>query len=107
MESLVNEDTNLIHDNIPTVLTFLFKNYGVVQSEEVKQQKTDIQTMTFQPSDPMVLIYNPIKKLRKLATAASIEYTEAQIIDIGLTVIRNTRDFKTALGEWDAKPINN
>ena len=33
---------------------------------------------------------------------SDIEYTEKQLLDIGLTVIRNTRDFEKALGEWEA-----
>ena len=60
--------------------------------------------MTFQPSDPMVLIYNPIEKLKKLATAANIKCTEEQVINIGMKVIQNAQDFEKALGEWDSKP---
>ena len=36
LESIVDEDTQLIQDDIPTVLQFLFIAYGKVPSEEVK-----------------------------------------------------------------------
>ena len=55
----------------------------------------------------MILLFNPIKKLRKMGISAKIEYTNAQILDIGLTVIRNTRDFERALGDWEAIPNRN
>ena len=102
LESLVNEDTQLIDADIPTVLTYLFDNYGKVPSEEVKQKETEIRTMQFNPADPMILLFNPIEKLAKMGISAEIEYTEKQLLDIGLTVIRNTRDFEKALGEWEA-----
>ena len=58
----------------------------------------------FVPSDPMVTIYRPIEQLRKLAEIAKIPYTETQIIDFGIQLIKNTKDFETALGEWNRRP---
>ena len=104
LESMVNEDTQLIDEDIPTVLLYLFDTYGKIPSEEVKQKEAEIRTMTYHPADPMILLFNPIEKLKKMATAAEIAYTTDQILDIGLTVIRNTRDFERALGDWEAIP---
>ena len=58
--------------------------------------------MTFHPEDPMVLLYNQINKLKTMAESVDISYTEAQLLDMGLTVIQNTRDFEKALGDWEA-----
>ena len=41
--------------------------------------------MTFHPADPMVLLYNRIDKLKTMAKSADISYTEAQLLDMGLT----------------------
>ena len=104
LETLVNEDTQLIQADIPTVLAYLFETYGTVPSAEVKEKENEIRSMTFHPADPMILLYNPIKKLAKMAVAAGIQYTQDQVLDMGLTVIKNTRDFERALGDWEAKP---
>ena len=104
LETLVNDDTQLIQDDIPTVLDYLFDLYGKVPSEEVKQKEAEIRTMAYHPADPMILLYNPIEKLKKMAEAAAIPYTTDQLLDIGLTVIRNTRDFERALGDWEQLP---
>ena len=92
MENLVNEDAGLREDNISTVLKYLFKNYGKAQSEEVKQKEVEVLSITFNPAEPMVLIYRSIEKLQKLAITASIPYTEAQILKFVLTLIRSTKD---------------
>ena len=39
-----------------------------------------------------------------MAETANIAYTKNQILDIGLTVIRNTIDFEKALGDWENLP---
>ena len=96
LKSLVDKDTQLIQDEIPTVLQFLFNAYRKIPSKEV--------TTAFKPADPMIILYNPIEKLRKMVEYSNIAYTENQILDIGLTVIRNTRDFEKALGDWENLP---
>ena len=101
LESLINEDTQLIQEDIPTVLRYLFETHGKVPSEKVKQTEQEIKTMSFHPADPMIILYNPIEKLKKLGEAAGIPYTENQFLDVGLTVIRNTLDFERALSDWE------
>ena len=86
-ESLVNEDTQLIQADIPDVLTYLNDTYGKVPSEEVKHKEAEIRTIQFNPADPMILLFNPIDKLAKVGISAEIEYTEKQLLDIGLKVI--------------------
>ena len=107
LESFIDDDTQLIVNNVPTVLEYLFDTYGKVSSEEVKQKEAEIRTMSFHPADPMILLYNPIEKIKIMAEAAGISYTKAQLLDMGLTVIRNTRDFENALGTWEALPARN
>ena len=104
IDFLKNEDTDLIEDDIPTVLTYLFSDYGKVPTREVKDKEREVLGTSFVPSDPMVTIYRPIEQLRTLAQIAKIPYTESQIVDFGIHLIKNTRDFETALGEWNRKP---
>ena len=98
IEFMVDEDTDLIEDEIPEVLDYLFKHYGKVTSDEVKQLESEVLSLSFNPADPMVAIYRPIEQLQKKATEASIPYSEGQQLEFGLSLIRNTRDFEKALG---------
>ena len=104
IDFLKNENTDLIEDDIPTVLAYLFSDYGKVPTHEVKDKERQVLATSFVPSDPMVTIYRPIEQLRTLAEIAGIPYTESQIVDFGIHLIKNTRDFETALGEWNRKP---
>ena len=100
----MDHNTGLIEEDIPTVLNSLFAIYGKVQSEEVKIKEVEVLNLTFNPDDSMVTMYRHIKELQKLATAASISYSDAQQLEFSLTLIRNTRDFEKALSKWKNSP---
>ena len=104
LEHFVDEDTELSHDDIPDILNYLFDDYGRVPSEEVKEQENEIRQMNFHPADPMIMLCNPIEKLQRLAQAAKMTHSENQLLNLGLTVARNTRDFERALETWEDKP---
>ena len=103
IEPMINEDTGLIEDDLPTVLTYLDTNYGKVLSEEVKQKESEVLSTSFNPADPIVVLFCLIEQLQKLAIAAGIPYSTEQQLEIGLTIIRSTRDFEKSLGEWNNK----
>ena len=71
----MNEETQLIQEDIWTVLTYLFATYGVVPMEEVKEQENEICSMTFHPAYPLIMLYGPIEKLQKLVGADWINDT--------------------------------
>jgi len=62
--------------------------------------------MSWQPTDPMVLLTRPLEQLQKLATQANIPYTDNQILEKGLSLVRVTCDFEYALTQWENKPQN-
>ena len=61
-------------------------------------------TMSWQPTDPMVLLTRPLEQLQKLATQANIPYIDNQILEKVLSLVRATRDFEYALTQWENKP---
>ena len=73
----MDKDTSLVNDKLPTVLEYLFTNYGTIQSEQVKWKEQEQINLTLQPSDPMVILYCPIQQLMKLATSDGITYSKA------------------------------
>ena len=85
-------------------LEYLFYNFGQVSSEEVKEKEMEIMAMDWNPADPIVLITRPLEQLRKLVEQAKVPYTDAQILDKGLSLIKATRDYEYALTLWDEKP---
>ena len=61
LESLVDDYTNLLNSDVPEILTYLFHNYGKVRLEEVAQKEAEVMTMSWQPTDPIVLLTRPLE----------------------------------------------
>ena len=60
---LVDEYANLLNKDIPTILEYLFYNYGKVHSEEVAQKEAKVITMTWQPIDSIVFLTHLLEQL--------------------------------------------
>ena len=73
--------------------------YGKVTAEEVKEKEHKCLNISFNPADPMITIFRPIEQLQKKAIEARIPYSEAQLFEFGLSLIRSTRDFEKGIGE--------
>ena len=99
LDSFVNDTTALLTGNIPVILAHLFQRYGTVRGIDVKNMESTVLQTLFTPSEPLVLIWNPIKKLKKLAIQAHLPYSDTQLIEFALHIISNTHDFEKALGD--------
>ena len=104
IEYMVDDDTGLIEEDIPTVLDYLSTTYGKVTSVEIKEQENEVLNINFSPADPLITLFRPIEQLKKKAEDAGIPYSELQLLEFGLTIIRNTRDYEKAIGEWNSTP---
>ena len=85
-------------------MNYLKYNYRKVGSKEVTQKETEVIAMTWQPQDPMVLLTWPIENLQKLAIQAGLPYSDNQLLEKGLTIICNIRDFEHTLTMWEDLP---
>jgi len=85
--ALVDPYTNLIASDIPDTLDYLFYNFGKVSSEEVLQRESEVMSMTWLASDPIILLTKPLEDLNKLATHAGVPYTPKQILEKALAII--------------------
>ena len=100
---MVDDDTCLIEEDVPTVLEYLFTMYEKVTAKEVKEKEHECLNISFNPADPMITIFCPIEQLQKKAIEAQIPYSETQLLEFGLSLIRNTHNFEKSLGEWNAR----
>ena len=52
----------------------------------------------------MINIFEPIQELEQLAIAGRRPYTQAQLVDFGVTLITKTNNFETTLLNWHNLP---
>ena len=64
--AIVDKYTNLITIDIPRVLDYLLYNFGKVSLEEVSQKELEVISITWLPSDSIILLTRPLEQLEKL-----------------------------------------
>ena len=67
--------------------------------EQVKEEEAELKKKVFDITQPAVNLYQAVKELNKLATAAHRPYTERQRVNLGLKLIKNMREMEKARGD--------
>jgi hypothetical protein len=104
LRTLRNSDTNSITRDIPSILGYLFQRYGKVNPDRLNDKEMEVRAFVYNLQDPLVTLFDQVEDLKKLGDAAQMPYTQQQIINFGVQLIRNTQDFQDGLKEWYGKP---
>jgi hypothetical protein len=105
LKILRNSTTNAITRNIPDILEYLFSRYGRVDPETLHKKELSVRQMQYNLQEPLVVVYEEVEELEKLAEAAGNPYTPIQVVNFGLQIIKNTKDFEDGIKAWNALPL--
>ena len=94
IRALRNQHTGTIKHTIPQVFTWLYTKYGQVKQEALVKKAQSIRELTYDIQDPMVVLWNEIDDLTRLAEAANNPYTPRQILEFGETILLKCPDFE-------------
>ena len=72
---------------VPTILNFLHDNYDPITRQQLDNKTTAVKSMTYDPSQPITIIFNSIDDLVKYARAAEAELTQIQTINLALVIL--------------------
>jgi len=64
----------------------------------------NIQKLNFTISDPFTKLWKEVEDIKKLSTAAASPYSQAQLINIALHIIKASNDFQRGLSNWYTLP---
>ena len=105
MKPFRNRHSNAITTAIPVIFSTLLQHYGKVSAEDLLETEQKLRDKVFDISEPLIVMYNEIEDLLELSTAAGQTYTQSQIVNLGVHLIKNTNDFEKGLNDWYDKPI--
>lgn len=106
IKSLRDVDTNTIKKEVHEIMAHLFRRYGKVTPEKLQKEEMQVKAYVYNLQEPLVVLFDKVEDLTKLAQAAKMPYTKAQIINMGIQLIRNTHDFQDGLKTWINKSAN-
>ena len=87
------------------VLAYLVTTYRAVETEVLRDWEFKVREMAYELMEPLVTIYDEIEELEHLGVAAVNPYSQSQIVNYGLTIIKNTNNFETGIYTWIARPL--
>ena len=100
-----NVHSNTITASLLVILTNLFTRYGQVSDTYLREVEDKLRSRVFDITEPLVVLYNDIKDLHSLSIAAQNEFTETQLVNLGIQLIKNFNDFERGLDDWILVPV--
>ena len=85
--------TNTVEIDVPMVFSYLFTTYGTIEPEVLREHELKVHEMVYEFMDPIISLYNEIEELGHLGHALKNAFSISQIVNYGLTIIKNTNDF--------------
>jgi hypothetical protein len=104
IKSIRDRVTNTIKISLIQILEFLFDRYGIVEDDDLREKEEQMRQFSYDISDPIVEIFNPIEDLEEFGIAANDPYTSQQLIKFGLQIIKDTGDLEKGQEEWHERP---
>ena len=101
-----NTISNKIQTPIHKILSDLFTAHGAITDHELITRESTLRARIFEISQPLVELYNAVEELQEVATASQNPYTDSQLVQIGMQLLRNMNDYEKARGEWMSLPHN-
>ena len=83
---------------------FFYTRYGKVKSSTVREREDELLTTPVDLDLPIIILFDDIEDFRVLAQSARVPKTNAQIIDMTLTILKNCGCFTNALIAWKNLP---
>ena len=78
---------------VSDILQDLLLTYGTIEEEELLDAESDLRAKFFKITQPIVILFNEMDELQKLADAASLRYTDAHFLNLGIPLIKNMNNF--------------
>ena len=103
LDSLRNVDLDMINDYIPTIITFLTTNYCQLTDQEISNREDELKKTTFNPEEPVDLIFNRIKEFSELCAMTSNDKSDCQLVAIGYLIFIRTKAYSDTLKKWNTK----
>ena len=79
---------------MPTILHYIFTTYGYITPEELKEQEEILSAKVFNIQQSLIIFFGELEDLQQISMAALNLYTDTQIINIGVKLIKNSNDFE-------------
>ena len=77
-----------------------------MQDDTLQEVTEKLRERIFDLSEPLVVLFNEVEDLKDLLITVDNEYTERQLVNIGIQLIKNTNDFERCLENWIICPVD-
>ena len=103
LDALCDADMNALNLPIRDVLQYLYDTYGDIAPGILSEKRQIVKQMTYDPTLPIDVIFNAIKRYTDIAESARAPLTQQQCVNIAYVILKKLNTFSTYLEKLDAR----
>ena len=107
LDTMRNEDTDMINDPIPDIIDFLVKNYCNVSPRNFNERENELKSTVYNPDEHVNIVFNKIKRFQTLCQLIGKTRADDQWVDIGYLIFAKSTLFQETMITWNAKTTAN
>ena len=96
LDGLRHRVSNTITDPIPTVIKYLFEEYGELSPDELVQKEDEVKNYSYDTALPVSNVFNEILHLKDLHELTGSMLAEDTMIRLGYIILNRTQVSKRA-----------
>ena len=101
-----NRLTQRVDMSLEDLFANLFARYGLVTSHELAAFEREVREHHYDVVEPLSTVHDLIDDLQLMGEAAHLPYSEQQLVQYALDILRNTNEFQDGIKTWNRRAPN-
>ena len=103
LDTLQNNDTDMIHESLPKIMEHLMKNYSQVTLEDMHDKEQSLISMHYHPNTTVDSVFSAIDKFDDMCILTGQPKSDSQLTNISYIIFNKPRFFMESLKHWNKK----
>ena len=84
-----DQHSNAFIVTVQSIFIYFFETCGQITDDKLRDKELNLGAQVFDITQPVIQVYNAVENLQQIAKVSSNDYTNAQILSIGIMLIKN------------------
>ena len=101
--ALRDPNTDMIHQSIPQIFSYLMRSYGQLSPQHLKQRENEIDNLTYDPATNVNTVFNRIQEYQEICQLVGQPLQDYQLVNHAYIIFQKEPAFRESLIRWNRR----
>ena len=104
--ALRSPTTDMIHESIPAIFSFLMQTYGQLSPQELNERERELDNFVFDPSGHVNMVFNRLQEFQDICILVQQPKQDYQLTNLAYIIFQKEPAFRDSLLRWNRRIEN-